>query len=45
MKLFQMAVTKKVLVKATNGNGVEITLKRVKGKPFLNGIKLSRLSE
>ena len=41
----QMAITKKVIVKASDDKGVEITLKQVKGQPFLNGVKLSRLME
>jgi beta-galactosidase len=41
-KQTQMAVTKKLKVKAENGNGINISLKSIKGKPFLNGVRLSK---
>jgi len=41
----QMAVTKKIIVKAVGNKGVEITLKPIKGQPFLNGVRISKVAE
>ncbi|MDP4239124.1 MAG: glycoside hydrolase family 2 TIM barrel-domain containing protein [Bacteroidota bacterium] len=44
-KQIQMAVTKKIAIKAEGGKGVEISLKPIKGKAFLNGVNLTKIPE
>jgi beta-galactosidase len=38
----QIAITKKISVKAEAGQGVEIQLKPIKGAPYLNGVKITK---
>ena len=41
----QMAVTRKIIVKSTGNKGVEIILKPIKGQPFLNGVRITKIAE